>query len=133
MSTVTIDASAWPLVDITFEGVIADEDFEAYLDHVDAYPTGDVRYVMIVNASRAYGITTQQRKMQAAWMKRRHREIAANCLGIAFVMTSPIVRGMLTAILWLQPLPCPHYTCSTRAQAQSWCEGKLAEDAGREP
>ena len=43
----------------------------------------------------------------------------------AFVIDSPIVRGALTAILWIQPLPYEHRIVGTRADANAWLRGQL--------
>lgn len=37
------------------------------------------------------------------------------------------MRGGLTAVLWLAPLPCPHIVVKTLDDAIVWCEQKLCE------
>jgi len=41
------------------------------------------------------------------------------------------VRGGLTAVLWLAPLPCPHVVVKTLDDAIVWCEQKLCEMRSR--
>lgn len=41
------------------------------------------------------------------------------------MIDSPIVRGALTAILWLSPLPQPHLVTASMAEAERWTLDKL--------
>ncbi|MES1178073.1 MAG: hypothetical protein ABUL62_27365 [Myxococcales bacterium] len=40
--------------------------------------------------------------------------------GSAFAIDSPLVRGGLTAIAWLQSLPSPFIVVATLAEAEGW-------------
>lgn len=44
----------------------------------------------------------------------------------AFVLASPLVRGLLTAILWISPMPAPHEIVATVAEAEAWLNERLA-------
>ena len=63
-------------------------------------------------------------------MKANHDKSAAYCAGYAFVIDSAVVRGILTAILWLAPMPAPHVVVSTVEEGERWLREKLgmAED-----
>ena len=65
--------------------------------------------------------------MHAEWMKRHEEMMRGRTAGIAFVIESALVRGGLTAVLWLAPLPCPHVVVKTLDDAIVWCEQKLCE------
>ena len=59
---------------------------------------------------------------------RDNREVLARqCVGNAFVISNPLVRGVLTAILWLQPLPSDYIVVGTLKEAEAWCMKKLTE------
>lgn len=45
--------------------------------------------------------------------------------GSAFAIDSPLVRGGLTAIAWLQSLPSPFIVVATLAEAEGWARNQL--------
>ena len=52
-----------------------------------------------------------------------HRDLLHRTLnGWAFVLTSPLTRGVITAISWIAPLPFPSKSFATEADARDWCE-----------
>ena len=58
----------------------------------------------------------------------QHARIQLLCVGGAFVISSPIIRGALAAILWMQPLPWPHTVVGDVAAGERWARKKLAGD-----
>ena len=55
-----------------------------------------------------------QRKLTAEWMKRTTPLAAASSVGTATVTPSAILRGIITALYWLQPAPNPAFCVATR-------------------
>jgi hypothetical protein len=49
-------------------------------------------------------------------------------LGAALVITSPVVRGMLKALLWMQPMPQPHIVCGTTEEALRWLRDRFRSE-----
>lgn len=66
------------------------------------------------------------RKLQADFMSENARLIRKLNMGTAFVMDSMLLRGALTAMMWLQPLPCPHFVCGEIEEAKRWVRGRPA-------
>ena len=58
-------------------------------------------------------------------MKHNDALLRTYSAGSAFVISSPLVRGGLTAILWLQALPSPFIVVATRPEAESWARAQL--------
>lgn len=129
MSRVTIDTSRFPVTVVAFEGVVSDEEFQRYLDQLDVLLERREPYVTIVDARATGPAPAIQRKMKADWLARRRPELSRWCLGTAFVIDSPVVRGMLTAILWLSSLPCPNVVVRSRAEAERWVQDRLGASA----
>lgn len=82
--------------------------------------------VVVIDASLGMRPTPVQRKMQADWINEHRELLAATCLGVAFVIPSPLVRGALTAIFWIAQMPIPHTVHGTLASAIEWAGGRLA-------
>lgn len=126
---IQIDQNFLPLIVIRYDGPTSDADFEAYLETLRlsmSEPKAGPR-VLLQDATLAYPITPKQRKRQADWMKEHAAQIARLTLGCAFVIPSSLMRGVLTAIFWIQPLPCPHEISGTIPEALAWCSEKLNE------
>ena len=70
--------------------------------------------------------TGRQARLQANWMRDNEAQIRQRTLGIAFVISSPAVRGVLKAILALQSMPAPYRVESTAADAEAWLRERLA-------
>jgi len=131
MSSIRIDQSRWPLVVVTHAGRPTDEEFDAYLvrlkDNLDRAVRERKKTVLIFDATHAVGTDAKQRQRQAAWMKEHAEPSRLHSAGYAFVIPSTMIRGVLTAILWLSPMPAPYVIVSTIAEAEAWCKQKLIE------
>lgn len=131
--SVRIDDSRHPLVVVQFVGASTDAEFDAYLEQMHQIVLArKQKNVTIFDATRSTDTNAQQRRKQADWLKAHAGLLRTYSLGSAFVITSPLVRGVLTAILWLQPMPAPHTVVGTYAEGERWAIEKLRE-AGLSP
>ena len=125
MGSVEIDESRWPLVTVRFEGIVDDETFRAYLEGLAGLLRRGESYALLFDARHADRTPPVQRKMQAEWMQAHEAELRRLCVGTAFVITSPLVRGVLTAVLWISPMAMPHTVVSTVEEAERWLHASL--------
>lgn len=122
-----IDDSAFPLVVIRYVGSTSDEEFQRYLSRMEELVVARREInAVILDASKADAATAKQRKMQADWMKGHEAALRRYCVGNAFVITSTVVRGALTAIFWLQPPAAPSSVFGSFAAAEAWALEQLA-------
>ena len=70
---------------------------------------------------------TAVRRRQAHWIKQNEELLRRYSLGAALVIQSPIVRGMLKAILWIQPMPQPHAVFFNIEAALAWLRERVAQ------
>lgn len=133
MASIEIDDSRWPLVTARFEGTATDAEFDAYLARMGELITRGKVMCLILDARAAGSTPAIQRRKQADWMKRYERELRTQSAGTAFVITSAIVRGALTAILWVQPIPNEHTVVATIEEAERWALAQLAKRGARVP
>lgn len=126
MPGITVDPSRAPLLFVRFDGVVDDEAFARYLEQVRAFVARGVRYAVVLDATTAGVPTASQRRLQTDQMRNDFTRIQSLCVGGAFVIPSPLVRGGLTAMLWVQPLPFPHKLVADLPSAEAWCQTQLA-------
>lgn len=123
---VQVDSSRLPLVLIRFEGTLSDEELAGYLAQLTREVISQRQpYGMIFDAQRVAGVTAKQRRMQAEWMAEHEDALRRHSVGNAFVITSPLIRGALTAILWVRPMPGEHVVVSTVQEAERWVTDRL--------
>lgn len=124
----------FPQLIVEFYGAPDDNEFAAYIakveaaaDRAAARPPSVTRTVILFDTTEATRpVTASQRRMQADHMRRMKARSHANggweaLVGVCFVLTNPIVRGVLTAVLWLQPMSERYEVCATRKEADEWC------------
>jgi hypothetical protein len=110
---------------VCFDGPSTDEEFVAYLARLDESLKRRTKSVTVVDARDAGVASALQRKMQAEWMQRNARTLEAFSLGTVFVITSTMVRGFLTAIMWMQQPPGGHHIVATIEEAHAWTTQRL--------
>ena len=115
-----------PLYVVAIHGVPTDEQFQGYLDWM-VEVAGRGPHAMVIDATHSGMVSARQRKMQAQWMEEHEELNRRTTAAMSFVLPNPLLRGLLTAILWLQPMPCPFSVVSTRARGVRYCEARLRE------
>lgn len=95
----------WPLLWVRFSGKASDAEFRRYLDRMTELLDSGRKSAHILDGRGVTQTTPQQRRMQADWIAQNREKIRRNILLTSFVIDSAIVRGALTAVLWLQNIP----------------------------
>ena len=130
--SVQVDDSGLPFVVVRFMGKFTDEGFDAYLrDYVEVLERqrGGEKVAIIIDARQSAMPSSRQARLQADFLAERASLLADVAVGTAFVIASPIIRGALKAILWMQPMPTEHTVVETLGDAEAWARAKL-EAAG---
>lgn len=126
--TIVIDDERRPILLVRFEGSSTDAEFEAYLAAMLRLGIDRKEKTVTIFDSRVDTTSTaKQRKMQADWLATHREALKRYSLGSAFVIPSTLLRGALTAILWLQPLHAPYVVVSTLEEAETWVAARLRE------
>ena len=125
MTAIEFDQSRVPLSVITYRGLASTVEFDAFIARVDGWLGERQTYALVFDVSRADVPTAVQRRRLAEWTASRRQELTRFCLGTAFVITTPSIRGAFTAVLWLQPLPYPHEVVASRQEGEAWCRKQL--------
>jgi hypothetical protein len=87
--------------------------------------------VMIIDMRKAAPLSAPQRRTASEWMKNTMELFKQVVIGGVFVIDSPIIRGVLTALLWLQPMEMPYEVVRDLDDAVRWAIGRF--DAAHVP
>ena len=118
----TLDDRHWPLAIIAVKGLLRGEEFERYLRSYDVLLGRKEKYVLIFDALEGKTLELAEMRMHAEWIKNNTERLKTYSIGVAFMISSAIVRGALKAILWLQPMPQPYTIVPTFEDALRWAE-----------
>jgi len=117
LGSIVIDASQRPIFLVTYTGTVTNARFNAYLKQMDDTLEDLSPRVVIFNAIASGRTPAYQRKRQAQWIRERMPQLKQGTIANIFVLASPIVRMVLTSILWIQRLPWPYYVVPNLEQA----------------
>jgi len=122
---IKVDETHWPLAVFTFGGQVTAEELEAYLKASERMLKRNEQYIGLVLTEKMSPLELPLMRRQAAWIKEHHAQLRDQSLGVALVIPSAMLRGVLKAILWLQPMPQPHSVTSTTEEALAWIRARL--------
>ncbi len=122
---ITVDETLWPLVIFRSRGVLNDAQFDQYLRAYDRVLGRRELYAALFDAREAKPLEVGHAKRQAKWIADNSEALKKYNVGIAFVIPSPMIRGVLKAILWMRPMPQPHIVFQTVHEALPWLIEKL--------
>ena len=118
----------------TFPQALNDDELGVFLDALESL-VGAQRepFAWIVMADALMQSSAKQRKAFAAAEERMRDQDRVLCAGTAFVLTSAIARGAVTAVYWLSPPVYPYAICKTFDDARAWAVAKLAARRSLDP
>jgi hypothetical protein len=123
-----IDDQYWPVIVFRFSGQVTMDEMERYLTWQDAMVARCLPNASLVLTESLRMWETPVLRRQAEWLKRHEPLIRKYSVGVALVITSPVIRGMLKALLWIQPMPQPHIVCNTTEEALHWLRARFRSE-----
>lgn len=122
---ISVDERYWPLVLYRFSGDVPLAELERYLARQDEMLGRKQLTGSVVLTENVKMWDTQVLRRQAQWIKTNEELLRRYSVGVGLVIHSPIVRGMLKAILWIQPMPQPYIVCASVDEALQWLRGRF--------
>ena len=71
-------------------------------------------------------LTGEQRQRQIDWLKARKELLQKYSLGSALIITSPMVRLLLSGVLHFSQAATPSHAARSLPDAANWCAGRLS-------
>ena len=111
-SLVVASRGAFPVLVVTTSGPPTDAGMKATNDWIarqlEVARWQDEKVAVVLDVSGRRGRPTPaQRSAIGDWMTEHEKLIANTCVAWSMVLTSPVLRGVLTAITWFHAFPCP--------------------------
>ncbi|MET0385823.1 MAG: hypothetical protein ABW321_07685 [Polyangiales bacterium] len=87
------------------------------------------KLVDILDIRKAATPSPTQRRLQTDWNREHEQLLRDTLLGFTFVVSSAVMRGVITAVFWIKPLPVPHAVHTELEEAVHWSLDRC-RDAG---
>jgi len=122
---IALDDTRFPLLVARFGADWTTAEFDEYLAWHRDNLRKRRRFAIVLDATHARSPNALERRKQAEALREGDPLLRQYCAGAAFVISSSVVRGTLTAILWLQPPAYESVVLSTFAEAEAWAAQRL--------
>jgi hypothetical protein len=83
------------------------------------------KLVDILDIRHAEPPSPRQRRMQGEWNQANEALLRETLVGFTFIVSTVVMRGVITAVFWLKPLPVPHAVFTHRIEAIDWALDQL--------
>lgn len=123
---VVFDTSAYPFVRIRF-GRFGDMEFDGFLAEMEELIKRPAPRVLLVDTTYSSIPTQAQRRRLTQWFSLHRARLKGEVTGIAFVVPSAVMRGVLTAMFWIQPFPAPYLFVRNMAEGLDACRHWLSQ------
>jgi hypothetical protein len=101
---------------------LSDEDIDQVIAELEAHLAGGIPYVLLFDLTGTGTPTALQRQKLTRHVRENTTRIRRWVRGVGVILTSPVARGVVTALFWVSPLPVPHRIFSARAAATDWAD-----------
>ena len=127
------DDSRWPLLVLRLPGTLSLSQFEACLAGLAGYLRRGERFVLLVDLRRVSLVPLDQRWRQVEWLEEHDQLVRDHVIGSANIITSPLVRLAVSAILYFKRAPVPLTFVADERAAEAWAEERLEEERRARP
>jgi hypothetical protein len=115
-----IDVTEWPIVVVEWPQEPSREDVDEHFQEIRALALQANTLAIVVDMTASGTPPAKLRQHAARRLKETYAVVGSRVVAVAHVITSPVVRGILTAVYWLSPPPFPTVVVGTRAAAVDW-------------
>lgn len=116
-----MDESAFPVVLAAFRGPVKMAALDALGARLDSFCAERRRFSLVIDLTQGTVPSAGERKHIAEAITARRIALGRHCAGAAIVVENPLIRGAMTAIFWIQPLPYPHEMVTTKEDGRVAC------------
>mgnify|MGYP006999982045 CR=1 FL=1 len=121
----TLDSASFPSVKLTLRGALGLRDAETMTKAIqERVFARKEAYTLLIDATHAGVPGADVRRHFAEFSIKNRAHTRGYCKGEAYVMPNALVRGALTAVMWLSPFEYPHKVVGTVNEARAWLDAQ---------
>lgn len=115
-----VERTHLPELRLHYVGDYSDDELQAFLTELDDVLCIPGRKVCLIDLTGAKPGTARQRQVQAEWIRKNEGVLKREFAATAIVTDNAIIRGTVTAVFWIRPLPFPTHIAATVPRAEAW-------------
>lgn len=119
------DVSHWPVVHLLSIGANTEEIELCRIKQLELLMSGNHRFSMVIEPRQA---KSGRRNLIFEWINQNQARVQKHCAGIALVMSSMLVRFMISSALLILRRPIAYKACATFEDALAWAGELLKQD-----
>lgn len=116
----------WPVVRYEFIGRVSADELDQYFAHANALVTGGKPYACVMDATDMLLPDADLVRKQVAWLREHDEAMRRTVRGIALVVESTMIRGLVRAVMHFQDVPVPLEWFATLKEAMPWAAARAA-------
>lgn len=128
-SRIVIHDDHFPLLYVQYIGNFSNNDWAGMIASLVPRLDRGVPFGWINDARTDYLPDSSQRDALSAFYAERDEDVRALVMGVATLSTNPLVRGVVTAMSWVAPLPFPHKMFAAHVDADAFVRVRLGLEA----
>jgi hypothetical protein len=122
-----VEREELPVLRLRFVEDYTDDELQEFLCELDAVLALAGRKVCIIDLNQATPATAKQRKLITDWIRDNDSVLSRDFSAAAIVTDSALIRGTVTAVFWIRPLPLPTHVAATMEEARDWLRPYLGK------
>jgi hypothetical protein len=126
-SSILLDDSLWPLLQISPGHPLTDSQVEDYLAARTRYLARNEPHLPLLDTRALHLPSAHQRQLYVDWLRAHGPRLHALTLGSACIIVSPAVKMMMSLIRHFASLSFPYVITPSPAEAASWAAQRLLE------
>ncbi len=124
MGNWNIDEADWPLVVITMDGQFEDSEMDGFFEAMVALFRRGQSFSAVIDASRFQNPSVRHRMQMRSFMVENREYTKQNCVGVAYVIVSPVIRMFLRAVFLLQKPSAETRITESMVEAREWAQAR---------
>lgn len=121
----TLRIEGWPIVEVAYPSLVAIPELGVVMDEIDRLLERREPFAMVHRTTSTLDAATRryvaERTQASADLRSRY------FVAEAVVTSSPLVRGVMSVVVWLGPHPNPIRSFDDVEEARAWCAAKMRD------
>jgi hypothetical protein len=121
-----VDLKDLPVARLDYYDLLSDDEFEEQLAAVDRLLERALPFVLVVRTHHQRMMPMSQVRRQVQHMKTQEQTARHLMRGLALVIPSSVIRGVLKVVMGMAPIPVPHGVFDSDEAAVTWARERMA-------
>lgn len=121
----SVDEREFPLVRVHYYDLLPDPEFDRQLADLNRILDREQPHALVIVTHHQRMMPLSQVRKQASNMLESAEKARRWVRGIALVIPSPVIRGVLKVTLSIAPMPCPYAVFDHEDEGVRWARARL--------